>query len=71
MAVLRGCVRENPANPLPTGQPHFHKRSHKSMPVAWTNVGTHTGTNFVAPISVTDTNKADQACYRLKRTPSP
>ena len=40
-------------------------------PIQWTNVATRIGTNFVAAVSVTDSNAAGQSFYRIERTPSP
>ena len=40
-------------------------------PISWTNLLTVSGTNFVAPVSVTDTNAASQSFYQLLRRPSP
>ncbi len=40
-------------------------------PVVWTNVATVSGAGGLAPASVTDTNPASQAFYRLSRQPSP
>jgi subtilisin family serine protease len=36
----------------------------------WTDLATLSGTNFVTPVSLTDTNPAAQNFYRLSRTPS-
>ena len=40
-------------------------------PIAWANVATVSGTNSVAPVSLTDTNTAAQSFYHVKRSPSP
>jgi subtilisin len=42
-----------------------------TAPIAWTNVATVSGTNFVALRSVTDTNASSQIFYQVKRNPSP
>jgi hypothetical protein len=40
-------------------------------PIAWANLATIAGSNFVMPVSVTDTNIASQSFYQIKRNPSP
>jgi subtilisin family serine protease len=40
-------------------------------PIAWTNLTTISGSNFVTTVSVMDTNIANQNFYQLQRAPSP
>lgn len=42
-----------------------------AAPSAWTNLNSVSGSNFVAAVSVTDTNVVAENFYRLNRKPSP